>query len=328
MSSSTPPPDAVLPPAATGSWRRHPPGLQLWVGVGVLAVYLGIAISALVVFHGSDTLSSNPAWTPPWVILGPSWTYPFGILSGFGVNLVTALWQATPWDLAIIFSILALDAALGAVIGTLAGLYEGRWPDTLVTFVGDSLGSIPAIFLVVVVFGGLAVLAPKGDNLVLFVLLFGFILWPTCARIVRERARVLAHQPYVEAARAAGASDRRILLRHLLPNSFQPILAQLPIDLVAIYLVLSVFPWWTCTTYMPLPASYYVPTLPAFSPLPSPWFPEWGYLLGNGACLAFPVPAEPVYWWMFAFPLLAMVGLGLGLALLLDGIEEWTRVPM
>ena len=320
---------ATTPPApARREWRRHPPGRELWAGLGIIGAYLAIALAAIVEFHAHlALLSENPAWIPADVILGPSWAHPFGILPAFGVDLATALWQATPWDLGIVVAILAIDAGLGALLGAIAGSTEGRWADTLITFVGDSFGAIPAAFLVVVVFAGLALVAPSGGSLPLFLLLFGLILWPTSARAVRDRVRVIAHAPYVEAARAAGARPRRILLRHLLPNALEPILAQLPIDAIVIFFVLSVFPWWACVTWVPTssPPGFYLPTLPSFSPLPSPAFPEWGYLLGNGACLGILYPGSPVFWWMILFPLLAIVGLVIGIALTCDGLDRWLR---
>ncbi len=310
-------------PGIRQTLRRHPLGAQVWIGVGILAFYLAVALSALVEFRGTlATLQGNPAWVPPWIWIGPSWAHPFGILYGFGVSLSTAVWQATPWDLGIVVAILALDGAIGALLGAVAGLYEGRWPDTAITFVSDSFGAIPSMFLVVVVFAGFSLAAPSSDSLPVFIVLFALVLWPTCARAVRDRVRIVSRQPYVEASRAMGASRARILLRHLLPNAVEPVLAQLPIDFIAIFFVLSVFPWWLCVSTNP---PFYIPRLPAFSPLPSAMFPEWGLLLGYGSCFAFLYPAGPVFWWMVLFPLLAIVGLGIGLALTLDGIGDWLR---
>lgn len=322
-------PPVPPPPRRARGYLRHPPGLELWIGVGLLLFYVGVAVSALFVFNGRlGTLSENPAWIPPFNPIPPSWAYPFGVMPGFGVNLFDAIWQATPWDLAIVFSILALDATIGALLGGLAGLNEGGWLDSVVTFFGDSLGAIPAVFLVVVFFAGVSAFYPQDAGLPLFVLLFGLLLWPTIARTVRDRVRTLAHQPYVEASRASGAGTPRLLFRHLLPNSLSPVLAQIPVDVAAIFFVLAVFPWFfNCNGPWPPPGTFYpVPALPPFSPLPGVAFPEWGYLLGFGTCEAFLFPGGPLYWWMFLFPLLAIVGLGVALALACDGLDRWLRL--
>lgn len=310
------------------AYRRHPLNGETWVGLGILGFYLAVALSALVVFRSSPAmLSEQWAWKAPFHPIGPSWTYPFGILPGFGVNLFDAIWQATPWDLAIVFGVLAIDATLGAILGAIAGLREGGAVDAAVSFLGDSLGAVPAVILVPVIFAGFVLIAPSDRVLPLFVALFGIFLWPPSARTVRERVRTLANLPYVEAAKANGASIRRILFRHILPNSLGPVLAQLPVDVAAIFFVLAVYPWFfNCASPYPGPGfGYHVPGLPPYSPLPSVAFPEWGYQLGFSVCDAFPVVGGPIYWWEFFFPLLAIVGLGVGVALVCDGLERWLR---
>ncbi|MGP8107576.1 MAG: ABC transporter permease [Thermoplasmata archaeon] len=319
-------------PTLRERWARRPPSLGFLVGAGMLAVYLVSALSALVVFRSSlDQLPQNVAWVPLENPIGPSAAHPFGIMAGFGTDLFRAVWQATPWDLAIVAGILAIDVFLGFFLGSIAGLNEGGIVDAFVTFVSDSLGAIPTFLLAVVVFAGLLTVAPQAVGLSVFVVVFGIILWPTMARTVRERARIISHAPYVEAARASGASFPRILVRHIMPNSVGPVLAQLPLDVAPIFFVLSAFPWYyNCQLPGGPPVSpgvppppYLIPSLPSFSPLPSGAFPEWGYLLGFGTCEGFSFAGGYNYWWMYLFPLIAIVGLGLALGLLCDGIERW-----
>jgi peptide/nickel transport system permease protein len=329
------PGDVPLPsqrPALRERWARRPPGLGFLVGAGLLAAYLVAALSALIVFRSSlDQLPRNLAWIPPFNPIGPSAAHPFGIMPGFGTDLFRAIWQATPWDLAIVAGILAIDAFLGFFLGAIAGLDEGGLVDAAVTFVGDSLGSIPTFVLAVVTFAGLLTVAPNAVGLPVFVAVFGIILWPTMARTVRERARTIAHAPYVDAARASGASFPRILVRHVMPNSVAPVLAQVPLDVAPVFFVLSAFPWYyNCqlpggppTPPFSPPIPYLVPSLPFFSPLPSGSFPEWGYLLGFGTCEGFDSSGVFASWWMYLFPLLAIVVLGLAIGLVCDGIERW-----
>ncbi len=333
--SVPPPPDvpsSPVRPTLWERWARRPPGLSFLVGVGLLSVYLAAALSALVSFRGSlDRLPQNLAWVPPFNPIGPSAAHPFGVMAGFGTDLFRAVWQATPWDLGIVAGILTIDVLLGFFLGAIAGLDEGGLADAVVTFVGDSLGSIPTFILAVVTFAGLLTVAPNAVGLPVFVVVFGLILWPTMARTVRERARVIAHAPYIDAARASGASFPRILVRHVMPNAVGPVLSQMPLDLAPIFFVLSAFPWYyNCqmpggppTPPYSAPVPYLVPSLPFFSPLPSGSFPEWGYLLGFGTCEGFSFPGGFDYWWMYLFPLLAIVGLGVALGLLCDGIERW-----
>jgi len=322
-------------PTRPSLWERlarKPPGVGFLVGAGLLVTYLGVALSALVVFPTSlSSLPENTAWLPLENPIGPSWAHPFGVMPGWGTDLFDAIWRATPWDLGIVAGILVIDVLLGVFLGAMAGLNEGGVLDAVVTFVCDSLASIPAFLLAIVVFAGLVTVAPGDVGLPLFVVVFGVILWPTMARTVRERARTISHQPYVESARASGSSFSRILLRHILPNSLGPVLAQVPLDIVPIFFVLSAFPgWYNCQLpggpVVPpytIPPPYLVPYLPPFSPLTSASFPEWGYLLGFGTCEGFGIPGGFNYWWMYFFPLLAIAGLGLALGLVCDGIERW-----
>ncbi len=326
--------EPVEPPLPRHRHGPRPLGLEVWVGGGLLAAYLVVALSAVIEFRGSlSTLATNPAWVPPYDLIGPSWSHPFGVLNGLGTDLFTAVWQATPWDLAIVFSILGLDASLGIFLGGWAGMRPGSRVDTAVTFVGDSLGAVPAVFLVIVLFAGVAIAAPACANLELFVLLFGIVLWPACARTVRERARTISRESYVEAARASGSGDFRVLTRHILPYSLGPVLAQIPLDFGAIFFVLSVFTWFFNCQGPPSPPNplmppnpYPIPALPPFSPLPAINFPEWGNLLGVGACWGFTGSSDTIYWWMILFPLLAILGLGLAIGLLCDGIDKWLRI--
>ena len=317
---------AAPEPTLRERWARRPLGTGLWSGVAVLAAYLVVALSAVFVFRNSlFQVPINPNWIPPFNILGPSAAHPFGVLPGLGTDLFRALWQATPWDLAIVAGILAIDAGLGWTLGALAGMNEGGVLDAVVTFLGDTLGAIPSFFLVVALFAGLATAAPNSTGLPMFVLLFGFILWPTIARTTRERARLVAREPFLESARASGAGRTYLFFRHILPNSVSPMLAQLPIDVAPIFFVLTIFPWfWDCSGPGGSKGlTYLVASLPPYSPLPAVNFPEWGNLLAVGTCEGLPISTVGAdYWWMVLFPLLAIVLLGIGIALVCDGIDK------
>jgi peptide/nickel transport system permease protein len=318
-------------PTRRERWARQPLTLGLKVGLAILGGYLVVAVSALVVFRSSlDRMSVHNNWLapPPILEIPPSWAHPFGVLPGLGVDIFQGVWQATPWDLGIVAGILAIDASLGWLLGALAGMNEGSALDTLVMFVGDTLGSIPSVFLVVAFFAGLATVYPNSNlGLGAWIVLFGAIIWPATARTTRERARWVSRQPFLEAARASGASKQYVYLHHVLPNSLSPVLAQIPIDTAPIFFVLSVFPWfWDCASPAHqtggLPTPYLQASLPPYSPLPAVSFPEWGNMLAVGTCEGLPFATSNVYWWMFLPPLVAIVMLGVGLALVCDGIDK------
>lgn len=334
-----PAPSPVRIPTKPG-WRerlaRRPLNLQIRVGLGILGAYLVLAVSAVAVFWGSwDQVAQNPTWIPgpPWgPLVGPSWAHPFGVLPGLGTDLLRATWQATPWDLAIVAGILAVDAVLGWTLGAIAGMNEGGSVDFLVTLFSDTVGAIPSFFFVIVVVAGVTVATQRSIPLWLFVVVFGLVLWPTTARTTRDRARLVIRQPYIEASRASGAGRGRILVHHVMPDSISPVLAQLPVDFAPIFFVLTVFPWyWDCASegYLSKDAAlYFIPSLPNFSPLPSVTFPEWGNLFAVGVCEGIPLLVNlPIQWWMFLPPLLAIIGLGIGITFLCDGLDRRWNIP-
>ena len=99
----------------------------------------------------------------------------------------------------------------------------------------------------------------------------------------------------------------------------------MPIDVAPIFFVLTIFPWfWDCAGPGGSKGTYYlIASLPPYSPLPAVNFPEWGNLLAVGTCEGLPISTVgTTYWWMVLFPLLAIILLGIGIALVCDGIDR------
>lgn len=118
-------------------------------------------------------------------------------------------------------SVLAVSVAvvLGVPIGLLAG-YLGGWFDEVVGRVIDTLLSFPAIVLAIAVTGAL------GIGLTHAMISVGIVFAPQLARLVRARTLVVKQELYVDAARNFGSSTSRILWRHVLPNTVQPVIVQ------------------------------------------------------------------------------------------------------
>ena len=114
-----------------------------------------------------------------------------------------------------------LSVAIGTLAGTLIGLVSGYWEgsiDQALQRLVDTLMAFPGIVL------ALAVLSVFGQSLLNVILVIGLVIAPGASRVVRGTVLSVKHNTYVDAARAAGASSWRILLRHILPNVFAPIL--------------------------------------------------------------------------------------------------------
>jgi peptide/nickel transport system permease protein len=113
----------------------------------------------------------------------------------------------------------ALAMAVGVPLGLLAGFYR-RWVDEIIMRVTDALLSFPFLILAV------ALAAALGPSLTNAMIAISIATMPSFIRLTRGQVLAVQAEDYVQAARASGASDGRILLRHVLPNSFAPILVQ------------------------------------------------------------------------------------------------------
>lgn len=123
-------------------------------------------------------------------------------------------------------------AAIGLLLGLLAGYLQGA-VDTVISRLVDIVLAFPLLLLALVVTG---MLGPSLPNVVIAVVL---VAWAGYARIVRGVAMSERERPYVEAARALGASETRVLRRHILPNAVAPIVILTTLDMGTILLAVS-----------------------------------------------------------------------------------------
>lgn len=311
------------PPAPTGRTQarleetlqavRETPSLL--VGLAFFAFFAGVSVAAVIEFgphltsYYVNRLFQVVADTPP------SAGHPFGVLNAIGVDVFQGVFQATPLDIVLIGSILLGALGVGLVAGTTAGLFGGT-SEWFVSASADLLGSVPAVFLVSVLFIGIGGFLPYVDRLPAFAVIFVIVLWPYYARPILARARVIANTGYVQAAQAAGAGRTRLVFRHGMPNSYFPVLAQLPTDFANIIFILTVFPYLNCITGGTGAL--------LISPLPNQTYPDWGFLLAYGMCTGWsPFPGGN-FWWMYTFPAAAIVLFGTAITLCCDGLERWS----
>jgi len=117
-------------------------------------------------------------------------------------------------------SVVAISATFGVVIGSFAG-YKGGWVDRIVSgFLFNVFLSFPGILLAIAM---VAFLGPSLKNLIIALSVIG---WVGYARLMRAQVLKVREYDFVQAARALGASDVRILTKHILPNSIQPLIVQ------------------------------------------------------------------------------------------------------
>jgi peptide/nickel transport system permease protein len=105
---------------------------------------------------------------------------------------------------------------LGVALGALAG-YRGRFTDGLVMRITDIFLAFPYLI------GAILVVRTFGSGVIQVIIALVILGWPTAARLMRGQILALRESEYVEAARSIGASDTRIVIRHILPNAIQPV---------------------------------------------------------------------------------------------------------
>ena len=180
---------------------------------------------------------------------------------------------------------------IAAVIGAVSGYYGGR-VDDIVMRITDVFIAIPGLVL------ALAIIAVTGDNSI-EMLMYALIIvwWPGFTRVIRAEALRIRKLPYIEAAKAAGASDFRIIFQHVLPNCITSIIVIATMDMGGIVLSLAALGFL------------------GFGGGPD--LAEWGKLVSFGQDDI--LTGE---WWGFFFPGLAIALWALGFYLLGDGVRD------
>jgi peptide/nickel transport system permease protein len=288
---------------------------SLLTGIAFFAFLAGVSVAAIIEFGPHLTSYYVNRLLQLVTGTGPSAAHPLGVINALGIDVFQGLFQATPLDMLLIGSILLGSVGVGVLAGTHAGLFGGG-SEWFVSAAADVLGSVPPIFLVSILFVGIGGFVPYRDLLPTFAVLFVLVLWPYYARPVLARARLVAATGYIQAAQVTGARRSRLLFRHGIPNSYLPVLAQIPTDFANIIFVLTMFPYLNCLTN----------GMGALlvTPLPNQNYPDWGFMLAYGMCTGWsPFPGGN-FWWMYTFPAAAIVFLGTAITLCCDGLERWS----
>lgn len=128
-------------------------------------------------------------------------------------------------SMTVAVSVVSLSLGIGLIAGLVSGFYGG-WTDTILNvYVNNAFLALPGILLAI------AFVAFLGPGLVNLVLALSISGWVGYARLVRAQVMAVKEREFVEAARALGASDLRVLCRHILPNIVQPVLVQAAIGM-------------------------------------------------------------------------------------------------
>jgi peptide/nickel transport system permease protein len=160
----------------------------------------------------------------PGRLLGPSSAHWFGT-DELGRDILSRVLYGARISMIVAISVVGLSLSIGLVFGCIAGFYGG-WTDTVVNvYLSNAFLALPGILLAIAF---VAFLGPGLGNLILALAISG---WVGYARLVRAQVMAIKQREFVEAARALGASDLRVICRHILPNILQPLIVQAAIGM-------------------------------------------------------------------------------------------------
>lgn len=209
-----------------------------------------------------------------------------------GRDLFTRLIYAARTDLKIMVLAEIIPFCIGVFLGMLAGYY-GKWIDTVITLLSDTLIAFPFYLIVIIV----AFASGAGERGIYIT--FILVGWIVFARVVRGLSASFRSQEWVASAQTLGLPGVKIILRHLLPNVLPQAVVVLMTDMIGLLVAIV--------------------TLGYLGIGITPPTPDWGTMISDGQ------PFITTAWWLSAVPGFAVVYTGIALSLLGDGLADIWR---
>lgn len=206
---------------AAETWRRFKKNKLALAGMIVLVALVLIALSTIVIDLVTDKSIYNTYVIKQNLRLrlqGPSKAHIFG-LDEFGRDIFMRMIWAVRYSLFMGTIAITLSTIVGVILGSIAGYY-GKVTDNIIMRFMDVLLAIPSMLLAT------AIVAALGTSLTNVLIAIAISYVPTFARTVRASVLTIKDQEFIEAARAMGASDFRIIFKYILPNSTAPLIVQ------------------------------------------------------------------------------------------------------
>jgi peptide/nickel transport system permease protein len=193
-----------------GFWKRFSRHRVAVISLAFL-VFMGVAALVTPYVSPYDPYAMNLVDAN----LKPSLEHPLGT-DKLGRDTLTRVFVGGRVSIAVALAAVAISTSLGTVLGLIAG-FRGGWVDSVIMRITDIFMAFPLFVLLIVL---VSMLGPSAKNVVL---ILGFFSWMGVARLVRGQVLSVMNQPYIEAATSTGVRTGRMLTRHVLPNSFVPI---------------------------------------------------------------------------------------------------------
>jgi peptide/nickel transport system permease protein len=221
-------------------------------------------------------------------LLPPSSTNWFGT-DALGRDIFSRIVYGTRITLVIVLLVVVTVGPFGLLIGAISGYYGG-WVDRLLMRITDVFLAFPRLVL------ALAFVAALGPGIVNAIIAIAITTWPPYARVARAETMVIRNQDYIAAMRLQGASQARIIWKHVVPMCMSSLIVRTTFDMAGIILTAAGLGFLGLGAQPPMP--------------------EWGAMISAGR--------EQIFdqWWVATFPGVAICIVALGFNLLGDGLRD------
>ncbi len=264
-------------------WRALKQNPLALIGLAIVAILLGIAATAPWIAP-YDPIAQNLDQR----LLPPSAAHWFGT-DALGRDIFSRILHGTRVTLAIVLLVVISVGPVGLLIGTISG-YFGGVVDTVLMRITDIFLAFPRLVLALAF---VAVLGPGIENAVIAI---ACTAWPPYARVARAETMVIRNADYIAAVRLQGASQARIILKHVIPMCIPSVIVRTTLDMAGIILTAAGLGFLGLGAQPPMP--------------------EWGAMIAAGREFIFD------QWWVAAFPGVAICLVALGFNLLGDGLRD------
>ena len=256
--------------------------------VGAVASACIVAVALLAPLLAPFPGDAGTATHPFTVLHPPSAQHWFGT-DNVGRDILSRVLYGARISPLIAFIVLLIAGAIGIPLGLAAG-YFGGWLDEVIMRVTDIFLAFPPLLL------ALAFAAVLPATLTTVIIAIAISWWPWYVRLIRGQAASVTGRPYIEACRALGIPRRRIILRHILPNSITPLIVQMSLDVGGVILTASALSFLGLGPQDPIP--------------------DWGLMVSEGQAYF------PTAWWAVTFPGIAILLTAFAFNLLGDGLRD------
>ncbi len=256
--------------------------------VGAVAAACIVVVALLAPLLAPFPGDAGTATHPFAVLHPPSAQHWFGT-DNVGRDVLSRVLYGARISPLIALIVLLIAGAIGIPLGLAAG-YFGGWIDEVIMRVTDIFLAFPPLLL------ALAFAAVLPATLTTVIVAIAISWWPWYVRLIRGQAASVTGRPYIEACRALGIPRRRIILRHILPNSITPLIVQMSLDVGGVILTASALSFLGLGPQDPIP--------------------DWGLMVSEGQAYF------TTAWWAVTFPGIAILLTAFAFNLLGDGLRD------